>query len=96
MERIALTDTEAGQGFAPEALRITRTDGPRWSHDVDESVLAVLRAIHPDAPLSFTLELLTDFGRFGDADPDEVRESMIPVVVDLVRHGFLIPTDILD
>ena len=96
VERIALTDTEAGQGFAPEALRITRTDGPRWSHDVDESVLAVLRAIHPDAPLSFTLELLTDFGRFGDADPDEVRESMIPVVVDLVRHGFLIPTDILD
>lgn len=96
VERIELTDTNAGQGFAPEALRITRTDGPRWSHDVDELVLSLLRAIHPDAPLSFTLELLSDFGRFGDADLDDIRQSLIPVIVDLVRHGFLIPTDILD
>lgn len=96
LERIELTDADNEQGFAPEALRITRTDGPRWSHDIDESVLALIGAVHPDAPLGFTVELLGDFGQFGNTDLAGVRESMVPVIVDLVRHGFLLPTELLE
>lgn len=95
LERVGLADAGAGQGFAPAALRLTRTDGPRWSHDIDEPVAALLGALHPQAPLRLTVELLHGFGAFGDADPGAVLAAAVPVVADLVRHGMVLPEELL-
>lgn len=46
-EQISLADAEEGMGFSPVTLRLTRTDGPRWSHDVDEHVASIVAGLNP-------------------------------------------------
>lgn len=37
-EDIALANAEVGFGFSRTTMRLTRTEGPRWTHEVDEHV----------------------------------------------------------
>lgn len=98
VERVELAGTEADpeQGFSPAALRITRTDGPRWSHDTDDAVVRILSAITPDAPLATVLDVMAMLGALPEDGLDDVKEALVPVVVDLVRHGLLLPAELLD
>ncbi len=92
-EEVAQADTDAGVGFAPAALRLTRTDGPRWSHDVDRHLAAVVAGLHPQGlNLRETVEL---YALAQDLDPAPLVEAAVPAIVDLVRHGLVLPADLV-
>ncbi|WP_295628491.1 class I SAM-dependent methyltransferase [uncultured Corynebacterium sp.] len=97
VERIEVAGSESDpeQGFSPAALRITRTDGPRWSHDTDDSVVRVLSALHPDAPLGTVVDVMAMLGAIPEDDAEDVKTALVPVIVDLVRHGLVLPADLI-
>ncbi|RNE49301.1 DUF7059 domain-containing protein [Corynebacterium alimapuense] len=91
-EEVTLADTEAGVGFAPAALRITRTDGPRWSHDVDKHLASIIAGLHPAG-----LSLRETVGLYEMAQglpEDCLVEDAITAVVDLIRHGLVLPAEL--
>lgn len=92
-EVISLADAapgaEVGCGFAPAVLRLTRTEGPRWSHEVDEHIAAIVGGLNP-AGLNLE-ETVYLYAAAHDFDPDALLTAVIPVMVDLVRHGLVIP-----
>lgn len=91
-EDIALADAEAGVGFARAAARVTRTEGPRWSHEVDAALSAVISGLHPNGlDLAETVGLYAAANGIGDDDTDELVTAAVAAVVDLVRHGLLVP-----
>ncbi|HAT1180449.1 TPA: methyltransferase [Corynebacterium striatum] len=92
-EDIGLPDSELGIGFSPAALRLTRTEGPRWSHDVDKHIASIVAGLNPHGlSLGETIELYAAAQGF---DEEELVASAIPAMVDLIRHGLIIPTDLL-
>lgn len=95
VERVEVADHEREQGFEPAALRVTRTDGPRWSHDTDEAVVRILSALHPDASLGTVIDVMAMLGAIDEDAADGVKEAVVPVIVDLVRHGLVLPVDLL-
>lgn len=96
VERISLTDDNSGQGFAEFDIRLSRTDGPAWSHSVDESVVNILGALHPEAALGSIIDIMAMFGAFSEEDVPAIKEAAVPIVVDLVRHGLVLPTELLE
>ncbi len=83
------------QGFSPAALRLTRTDGPRWSHDTDDAIVRILSALTPDAPLSAVLDIMAMLGALPEDGLDDVKDALVPVIVDLVRHGLVLPAELI-
>ena len=96
LEEVSLADTSAGIGFAPEVARVTRTDGPRFTHDVDAGVLAILSGLNPDGlPLRDVVGLYAAANGLYDYDEiQQVETSAVPAVVDLIRHGLVLPAGI--
>ncbi|MDH2455096.1 methyltransferase [Corynebacterium bovis] len=75
--------------------RVTRTTGARFSHEIDEILSGILDALGADAadtvPVGFAAEL---YCGFHGLDEEAVLDALPGVVVDLVRHGILVPTDL--
>lgn len=95
IERVSLADVESGQGFAEFDTRISRTDGPAWTHSIDESVATILGALHPEAALSSIIDIMAMFGAFDESEVFEIKDALVPIVVGLVRHGLILPTELL-
>lgn len=94
VENITVADTELGMGFAPAALRITRTDGPRWSHDVDTHLHSITAGLNPHGlPLGEVVEL---YCAAKQLDADAMMPTVIAAIVDLVRHGVVLPTVLME
>ena len=92
-EDVGLADTEVGMGFERAALRLTRTDGPRWQHDVDEHLAAIVAGLNPHGlSIRETIELYATAQGFDEA---ELVSAALPAIVDLIRHGLLIPEQLL-
>ena len=94
VERVSLPSSDAttSLGFQPVMQRITRTDGPAWSHEVDEPLLAILAGLHPHAlPLEDVVEL---YCAVNDLDPEDFGQVLVPLIVDLIRHGMVIPAEL--
>ena len=96
LEEVSLADTNAGMGFAPEVTRITRTDGPRFTHDIDAGVLAILSGLNPEGlALRDVAGLYAAANGLYDLDEtQQVEASAAGVVVDLIRHGLVLPAEI--
>lgn len=93
-EEVSLADSDADVGFAPAALRLTRTEGPRWSHDVDEHLAAIVAGLHPQGlSLRETVEL---YALAQGLDAQELVDTAVPAVIDLVRHGLVLPADLVE
>ena len=91
-EDIALSNSELGFGFTRATMRLTRTEGPRWTHEVDEHIAAIVAGLNPQGlNLRETLEL---YAVANDYDADELYSAALPAITDLVRHGFLYPTEL--
>lgn len=89
LENVQVADEDEGSGFTEAALRLTRTDGPRFSHDVDDAVATIVAGLNPDGlNLRETVEL---FALSRGLDEEELIDGAVTVAVDLIRHGFLIP-----
>ncbi|MCK7676697.1 rRNA methyltransferase [Corynebacterium sp. CCM 9186] len=92
VEDVRTTDDDARLGFRAAALRISRTEGPRFSHDIDEHLRAILSGLHPEGlSLAETVEL---YCAARGLDPTRVLPEATAAVVDLIRHGMVLPTDI--
>lgn len=92
-ETVELPDP-TGVGFCTTVLRLTRTDGPRFSHEVDAPLSAVVAGLNPRG-----LSLADTAGLYcavNGLDDGEFTGALVPLVVDLVRHGILLPTDLVD
>ncbi|MDN5720479.1 methyltransferase [Corynebacterium sp.] len=81
-------------GFVPEVVRVTRTDGPGFSHDIDAPLSAVLAGLTPDGlTLRDTAEL---YCAVNDLDEEAFTGALTPLVVDLVRHGVVLPAELVE
>lgn len=90
-EEVSVADTEGGVGFTPAVIRLTRTDGPRWSHEVDEHLAAILAGLHPQGlNLGETIGL---YAMSQGLDTDALLTEAIAAVTDLIRHGLVVPAE---
>lgn len=91
-EDVAVADTETGMGFTRAALRLTRMDGPHWSHEVDEALASILAGLHPGG-LS-AREVAELFAMSQGLDEEALGQEVAAALVDLVRHGLVLPAEI--
>lgn len=85
LERI---ETPSPEGWEPSILRLHRTDGPGWQHELDQLAAALLAGCRGALPLSDLLELLA-FAH--DESVETLTATALPIVHELVRHGMLRP-----
>ena len=106
-EIIEVPDTAAGMGFQPQVYRLTRMDGPRWSHEVDEHVAAIVAGLNPEGlPLREVVSMYAAAHNISNVDAmrtedfnnndDELLRQAVGVIADLVRHGLVIPAELVD
>ncbi|MFJ4102088.1 DUF7782 domain-containing protein [Amycolatopsis japonica] len=76
------------EGWATTVQRLHRTDGPGWSHEVDELATRLLAGCQGALPLEDLIVLLA---AAQGLEPEELAEAALPVVRELVRHGMLLP-----
>jgi hypothetical protein len=76
------------EGWETTIRRLHRTDGPGWQHEIDELGAALLAGCRGALPLSDLLELLS-FAHGGSAE--ELQETALPMIRELVRHGMVEP-----
>ncbi|WP_080794643.1 DUF7059 domain-containing protein [Corynebacterium pacaense] len=94
LEDVKVADAAAGMGFTDVTLRLSRMDGPRWSHDVDTHLAAVISGLNPEGlNLAETLEL---YAVARGIEEQDLHDEAIAAVVDLVRHGLLLPAELLE
>ncbi|AKE41378.1 transferase [Corynebacterium kutscheri] len=91
-EDVQLTNTAESMGFSPTALRLHRTDGPRFSHDIDTHLLAIIQGLHPQG-LSLG-EVADLYALSKGLNEDALKKAVVVPVVDLIRHGFILPSEI--
>ena len=98
LEEVSLADTSAGIGFTREVTRVSRTDGPRFSHKIDAGVRAVLAGLHPQG-----LSLRDVVGLFAasrsmtsENQLQGLEATAVAAIVDLIRHGIVVPAEIAE
>ncbi|WP_328700605.1 class I SAM-dependent methyltransferase [Corynebacterium wankanglinii] len=96
LEDIQLANAEAGMGFSSETLRMTRTDGPRFSHTVDSGMVSLLSGLHPNGlSLRDVVGLFAVSHDVGEPeDVDKLEADAASAIVDLIRHGLVLPAEI--
>lgn len=96
-ETVSVADLETGMGFAPELTRIVRMDGPRWSHEIDEHLLRIISGLHPSGlPLAEAISLYCLANGLEEDANRDIVPAVLGACIDLIRHGFLIPTELLE
>ncbi|EEI16781.1 DUF7059 domain-containing protein [Corynebacterium lipophiloflavum] len=97
LEEVSVADAETGMGFEHHVTRATRTDGPRFSHDIDAALRSVLAGLNPRGlSLGDVVGLFAASRGLDDAAADELAHSAAAAAVDLIRHGLIIPADIVE
>ncbi|WP_018295676.1 DUF7059 domain-containing protein [Corynebacterium lubricantis] len=94
-EDVQVADSEVGMGFNSRVIRLTRTDGPRFSHEVDAPLASIIAGLHPSGlSLGETISLWS--ASQGIEDDAELLDSAATAVVDLIRHGVVLPAEIAE
>ena len=98
VEDVAVADTDTGMGFAPEVMRVTRLDGPRFSHEIDAPLRTILAGLHPHGlPLRDVVGLFASSrGIEDEQDIAALERSAATAVSELVRHGIVVPAEIAE
>lgn len=96
LEEVSTADAESGMGFTPAVVRVTRTDGPRFSHEIDDGIRRILSGLHPQGlSLREVVGLYAlSSGVESEDDLAALEQSSAAAVVDLVRHGMVLPAEI--
>lgn len=92
-EDVALPDTEQGSGWTRTALRLTRTDGFAYTHEIDDDLYSLLSGLHPQG-LSLG-EVCGLFALAHGLDEDELTRKAVPLVTALIQHGMILPADLV-
>lgn len=86
LERVYLP---AAQGWEQQVVRVHRGDGPRWQHEIDDLVAALLAGMGSQ---SFALEELIELLALANGeDVTTLTEAAVPLIHSLVRHGLVLP-----
>ncbi|APT84896.1 methyltransferase [Corynebacterium aquilae] len=93
VEDISTVDREQGMGFRRATLRISRMDGPRYQHEIDEDVLALLAGLNPQG-LSLR-DIIGLLSATRGVDEEELAPQVASIARDLIDHGFMIPAELL-
>ena len=92
-EVVSVADVDNQVGFVSVAYRLTRTNGLRWSHEVDEHVAAIVGGLHPQGlSLEETLEF---YALAHDLNADNLQQGFVPIIIDLIRHGLVLPAELV-
>ena len=94
IEHVDVT-SDINSGFSPAVVRVTRTDGPRWSHDIDEHLAAILAGLNPHGLNLEETASLYFLSQGIDVSP-VLMNDVIAAIVDLLRHGIVLPSDLLE
>ncbi len=93
LEEVSLAEPEADSTFTDVVTRITRTDGPRFSHEIDENVLRILRGLDPNGlsarDVCEIAGLVTP-----TTEAQNLADQFLPILVDAIRHGLVLPGDL--
>ena len=93
LEKVSLAKPEADSTFTDVVTRVTRTDGPRFSHEIDANVLRILRGLDPNGlsarGVCEIAELVTP-----TTEAQNLADQFLPILVDAIRHGLVIPGDL--
>lgn len=90
LERVQLPGPE---GWQDRVLRLHRGDGPRWQHEIDDTLASLLAGMRPDGlPLEELVELLA-LGRTGASATGQFRCEALSAIIGLVRHGLITPQE---
>ena len=91
LERVLLPGTD---GWEQRVLRLHRGDGPRWQHEIDDTLAALLAGMRPDGlPLEELVELLA-IGHSGTPATPQFRSDALTAITGLVRHGLITPAEL--
>ena len=98
IEEVSVADTETGMGFTEEVVRVTRTDGPRFSHEINADLRTVLAGLHPNGLVLRDVVgiFASSRGIEGDQEIAALEQSAVAAITDLVRHGVVVPADITE
>lgn len=81
-------------GFGETLLRLTRTEGPRFSHEIDRPLKDILSAMHPQGlPLR---DIVSMYCLTHEADDTALADQVRAAATDLLRHGMIIPAELLE
>lgn len=94
LEDVSVADEESGMGFTQAVLRLTRTEGPRFSHEIDSHLRAIVAGLHPQGLSLGEVAQLYAFSH--NLDEDALANALVSPIVDLVRHGLLLPASLID
>ncbi|TSD96040.1 methyltransferase [Skermania sp. ID1734] len=78
-------------GWERVVTRLHRGDGPRWQHEVDDAIAALVGGIRPDGPALDTLIDVVALAFAGDAPTPQWRHDAGAAVDALIRHGLVEP-----
>ncbi|MDO4910797.1 MAG: methyltransferase [Corynebacterium sp.] len=87
-------DPSEQMGFSPVAHRITRMDGPHYSHEIDENLYAILSGLNPRGLALGEVVTLFAYSH-GIEDEEALMQQSIAAIVDLVRHGIVLPAELV-
>lgn len=91
LERVSLPGPE---GWQERAIRVHRGNGPRWQHEIDDTLASLLAGMRPDGlSLEELVELLA-IGHTGTPATQQFRTEALSAITGLVRHGLITPGDL--
>ncbi|MEV5651695.1 methyltransferase [Nocardia sp. NPDC052254] len=91
LERVLLPGAD---GWEQRVVRLHRGDGPRWQHEIDDTLAALLAGMRPGGlPLEELVELLA-IGHTGTPATPQFRSEALAAITGLVRHGLIAPEEL--
>lgn len=94
LAREVVEQADTDFSFKPAVIRLSRVEGPRFSHEVDEHISAIVAGLHPQGlALGEVLELYCY--AHGLEDSQAFQAEAVGAIVDLIRHGLVLPADLL-
>lgn len=97
LEDVSLADADSGMGFTPKVKRLTRTDGPRFTHDIDDAVASIVSGLNPAGlPLREIVSLWAAANGLADEQEEKLASEAAGIIVDLIRHGCVLPAELIN
>ncbi|MBZ8177935.1 methyltransferase [Corynebacterium sp. 3HC-13] len=98
-EEISVRDRDTGMGFRPAVTRLTRTDGPQFSHEIDDALASIISGLQPEGMTLYEVaELYATVQGLDLEEPVDgscLLQQVETAVVDLIRHGLVLPADLV-
>ena len=79
------------EGWAEAVTRLHRGSGPRWQHEIDDTLASLVAGMRPDGLALQELVELLAVAHTGTSPTTELTADAVAVVRALIRHGLVLP-----